>query len=513
MNKPNNYWTYENCKEEALKYENRNDFKLKSNGAYASSRRNGWLDGVCSHIINNINPRNFWTYERCKEEALKYETRSEFQHKCGSGYVRARVNNYLNNICSHMIESSKSLSEYTKEECMNEAQKYQFRKDFIKCSWSYYESARRNGYIKEICCNYRQKWAGYWNDIERCRTEALKHSSRKMFRDNCASAHDSALRNGWLDEICLHMLRKGNKMKRCIYRYIFTDNSTYVGLTHDLDERKSNRKKNTNDSVISHINKTKLTPKITQLTDYLPIDEAVKLEEEYRLKYIAEGWNVLNRVKCGSLGGNTLFWTYDKIIEVASECTTKKEFNEKYHGAYLAAHKIRVIDDVCSHMIPHIMPKEYWTYDNCEKEFLKYNTLCKLKKFRSICYKSALENDWIDKLSKHMLPFKKQNKFKHTYEFCEKITQTYDNYSSFIKNESTLLYHIVKNGWKDELTHHMHHIKVEIGYWNNIENCHTAALKYSNRTDFKKRNGSAYNIACKNGWLNNICSHMIRKTN
>jgi hypothetical protein len=50
MRNPYRYWTFERCKEEAMKYNKRNVFKLGSNGAYNSARKNGWLDGVCSHM-------------------------------------------------------------------------------------------------------------------------------------------------------------------------------------------------------------------------------------------------------------------------------------------------------------------------------------------------------------------------------------------------------------------------------------------------------------------------------
>jgi hypothetical protein len=46
--KPANYWTYEKCKEEALKYTNIKDFRLKSKGAYVSCVRNKWLSKLYS---------------------------------------------------------------------------------------------------------------------------------------------------------------------------------------------------------------------------------------------------------------------------------------------------------------------------------------------------------------------------------------------------------------------------------------------------------------------------------
>jgi len=49
--KPKGHWEVkENCKEVALKYKSRNDFKKGERGAYMSCWKNGWLDEVCSHM-------------------------------------------------------------------------------------------------------------------------------------------------------------------------------------------------------------------------------------------------------------------------------------------------------------------------------------------------------------------------------------------------------------------------------------------------------------------------------
>ena len=69
--KPNGYWTYERCKEEALKYESRSDFKRKNNYAYISSRKNKWLDEICVHMLKKNKQIGYWTFDRCRETALK----------------------------------------------------------------------------------------------------------------------------------------------------------------------------------------------------------------------------------------------------------------------------------------------------------------------------------------------------------------------------------------------------------------------------------------------------------
>lgn len=45
------------------------------------------------------------------------------------------------------------------------------------------------------------------------------------------------------------------------------------------------------------------------------------------------------------------------------------------------------------------------------------------------------------------------------------------------------------------------------GYWSKVR-CQSEAYKYSSRSSFERGNGSAYNAARKNKWLDEICKHM-----
>jgi len=44
-------WSKEKCQEEALKYNTKSEFKSKSL-AYSPAWKNGWLDEICSHMIS-----------------------------------------------------------------------------------------------------------------------------------------------------------------------------------------------------------------------------------------------------------------------------------------------------------------------------------------------------------------------------------------------------------------------------------------------------------------------------
>src|ERR1017187_4564933 len=45
------------------------------------------------------------------------------------------------------------------------------------------------------------------------------------------------------------------------------------------------------------------------------------------------------------------------------------------------------------------------------------------------------------------------------------------------------------------------------GHWTK-ENCHKEAKKYNSRTIFCRKSSGSYYSATKNGWLEEVCSHM-----
>jgi predicted GIY-YIG superfamily endonuclease len=297
--KPNGYWTFDKCKEEASKYTTRTIFQKNSTIAYRSSVKNGWLNECCSHMIVKKKPNGYYTKERCKEEALKYKNKKTFSEKSKGAYNASYKKKWIDEICSHMkpqgsrykrciyvyefsdnhayvgltydiekrhkqhIEDTnsyvykhklktgleptiKQLTEYidkeeasklegvykqqyinngwnilnkaktgglggnnlmwTKETCHEEALKYNSRKDFKINSNGAYESARKHGWLDEICLDMieTKKQSNYWC-YKNCKIEALKYNKKTNFNLYSRGAYESARKNKWLDEICSHM--------------------------------------------------------------------------------------------------------------------------------------------------------------------------------------------------------------------------------------------------------------------------------------------------------------------
>jgi len=395
MKKSRGYWIYDKCQEEALKYKTKSEFRKNSKSSYDISYNNGWLNDICYHMIRP-KPHNYkWTYDKCKEEALKYKTRKEMEIKSSSAYTIINKNNWSNDLFLHMKLQCKPNGYWTYKKCKEEALKYQTRSEFQNKSISAYEKSKINKWLNDICSHMelQHKPNGYWT-YEKCKEEALKYKYKKDFIENKYVAYTKSLSNDWLDDICSHMIITGNKHKRCIYSYEFSDNSVYVGLTYNIEKRHNERLIDDNDQVTKHTKKTNLQPIRKQLTNYIDVNEAIKLEEFYVNKYKKNGWVVLNIAKTGSIGSNKLKWTYEKCKNEALKYNTKSKFIKNSGSAYNSARKNKWLNKVCSHMIEN--PNRIWSYERCKEESLKYINRTELCKNKRGAYKSAYKNKWLD---------------------------------------------------------------------------------------------------------------------
>lgn len=158
-------WTKEACKSQALKYSSRGEFESNESGCYKAALRLGIYDEICAHMTYVKLPNGYWDFDKCKIEALKYKTRTDFYNGSSAAYSQCLKKKWLDLVSQHMI--SKKLPN------------------------------------------------GYWN-LERCRDEALKFKTRGEYCNSSATSYRVAIKNGWLDEICSHMVsglknRKSNK--------------------------------------------------------------------------------------------------------------------------------------------------------------------------------------------------------------------------------------------------------------------------------------------------------------
>ena len=244
------------------------------------------------------------TKEECQEDALKYETRVEFQ-KNSHLYQFAYRKKWLNDICKHMKVIKKE--KFTFEKCKELALQCNTRNEFNKKFNSAYFAATNNNWLNEICSHMIEiiKPFKYWT-YEKCKEEALKYITKKDFRKYVSSAYNVIHLNNWY-HLLSHMKIIGNRYNKCIYAYEFSDNHVYIGLTYNIDNRNYDHKSNKNSSVYKYTQNINLIPKIIKLTDYLPVKEAIEKEDYWVNIYKDKNWIVLNRIKTGGNDEKDIF--------------------------------------------------------------------------------------------------------------------------------------------------------------------------------------------------------------
>lgn len=95
--------------------------------------------------------------EICKQEALKYNTRYEYSKYSSSSYDSARRNGWLDDICSHMIKLRKPKGYWTLENAIDEAKKYNKPIELKKNSTRAYKIICDNNLIDSIYLKINNK--------------------------------------------------------------------------------------------------------------------------------------------------------------------------------------------------------------------------------------------------------------------------------------------------------------------------------------------------------------------
>ena len=296
MKKPNGYWNKERCYNVSKNFNSINELKNNEPTCYNTIIKNNWLNDMCSSMYRLIKPKNYWTYEKCVEESLKYKTKKEL-------------------------------------------------------------------------------------------------------KNNSIGCYNKIIKNKWGEIMFNHMKPIGNSNKRIIYSYEFPNKNVYIGLTYNVKKRHEQHK--IKGTVFKYFTKNNLSlPDMKLLTILIDSIESSKKEIEFIEKYRNDGWKIININNGGGLGG-TKKWFKTKCQEVANKCESRLEFQKKYPGAYSSSIKNKWIDDITTHMISNKKNNDYWNYEKCKDEALKYDNRMEFQK-KSSAYYIALKKGFLDEICKHM---------------------------------------------------------------------------------------------------------------
>lgn len=102
FSKIRNFWNKINCLSDALKHKTIKDWKRKSSGAYDASLKHGWYKECTKHMKRPVSHRLKWSMILCKNEAIKYKTKQEWKVKSNKSYQAAQLHGWLSYCSTHM---------------------------------------------------------------------------------------------------------------------------------------------------------------------------------------------------------------------------------------------------------------------------------------------------------------------------------------------------------------------------------------------------------------------------
>lgn len=387
----------------ASRYDILKEFRKQEKSAYTAIMERGLIGKLCGHMKRESKPN--LSDDDLSEIASRYDVLKDFREKENSAYSIICKRGLFKKLCGHMKRACRDLTEDLLTEI---ARGYHTRKEFMDADSGAYSTACKRGIIDKICAHMDRQVmpVGYW-DKERCRQKAMDYNSKEDFRQGCPSAHGAAQKNGWLDDICSHMVPRGNWFKRKIYVFTFSDGYAYVGLAQDPSDRyRAHVTGIKNTPVYTHIKETGATYEFTILTDWLDKDVAGKAENDYIEKYRGEGWKMLNRMKGGGLGGMTKIYTHKRLLrEVAKyEYVDDLRTGSPLFYRYILQHHLW--DEYCGKMKFRAAPKGYWNLERSIAAASEFKYKSDFHKKYPQAYSVLLKSGMIDKY----FPEKKRTK-------------------------------------------------------------------------------------------------------
>jgi len=135
--------------------------------------------------------------------------------------------------------------------------------------------------------------------------------------------------------------------------------------------------------------------------DIISVYDAQDKEDYWVKKYISDGYKLLNKAKTGkgvgSVGGNVIKWTKERVFEESKKYSTRGEFKKGSHGAYEVARKNNWLDEMSwIKLSQKIKPNGYWTKERTFEESKKYLTRGEFKMGNTSAYYTAVVNKWLD---------------------------------------------------------------------------------------------------------------------
>ena len=348
--------TKEECIEDAKKYNNKRDWYKNNPTIYSYAVRHKWIKECTEHMIKLINTSR--TKEECIEDAIKYKSKTEWSTKSSTFYHCAkRHKEWFKECTSHMVNlSGKSR---TKEECIEDAKKYNNKRDWYKNNQSIYRYAYKKKWMNE--CSAHMLNLCLIRTKEECIEDAKKYNHQTDWLKNSKSIYGYARNKEWFKECTSHMINliQSRTKGECI-----ADAKKY---NHQTDWRKNSkpiynyaRKKQWLEDCMINMTKNK-RKKITKSPKSRTKEECIA--DALKYKYIKD-WRKNSKTICA----------YSR---------SKKWFND------------------CTAHMDKLWSKSPRTKKECIENAKKYKTQTEWRKNSTTIYSYSRDKKWLEECLEH----------------------------------------------------------------------------------------------------------------
>lgn len=443
-----------------------------------------------------------WTYDKCYEEAKKYNSRGDYQKYSRTAYNVSYNNKWLDDY-TWFERKPKNVPSLTYEQCMNEARKYSTLSAFRNKSPRHFGASYRNKWLNDFDWLRKRAWT-----YEECFKVARNFNSKREFEIGKSGAYQAARKHGWLKDYSWMQESVSdyeNGRSDNVYMYYFEQyNTIYIGRTISPNNRDIQHLFSENSAVYKFAKEHNCKiPKMIIIEKNLTLQQGQIREDYYVKHYKNLGYIILNKgatgLGIGSLGSLAgVIWTREKCLEEARKYTSRNEFKNYQVGAYTRALKNGWLSDYKWFEEPKT-GKYKWDYEACLLESKKYSTRSEFQHGCSTAYRKACKNNWIDDFI--WLAEPRHGKYKWNYDTCYKEATKFKSKTAFRKALPGAYKKAVKNNWIELYTWFIKPTK-EFRIWKE-ETCYIEAKKYKTRNEFRKAVSGAYKKAKKYGWIEN----------
>lgn len=275
--KPNGYWTKENIFSLAKTLTYKSEFRSYTK-PYSIALKNGWLNEM-TWLRGKRKQSGYWTKEMVFEESKKYKSRSSFKKCCSSAYNVAKKNKWLNEMDwllhqinffeegnyvysyvdkqnkiayvgltidvkrrhkQHLTQIDSAVYKYFHSNNIETPQPILLEENVSKSvsqikerEWLLYY--KRNGYTilnkGSVGLGVGSLGATHikWSK-DKVIEISKQYKSKSEFEKNNGGAYQSALKNGWLDEMDW-LKRPTNYNFKCTKEYVFEESKKYKTIS------------------------------------------------------------------------------------------------------------------------------------------------------------------------------------------------------------------------------------------------------------------------------------------